>query len=88
MLGEPAACSSPVSFANSHKTAISTTPRGPLKVLTANVNHFIAKQLELKQFIVNNDVDIVIACETKIDNSVQGAEFGLGNFDVYRQDRN
>ena len=88
LLGEPVACSSPVSFANSHKTAISTTPRGPLKVLTANVNHFIAKQLELKQFIVDNDVDIVIACETKIDNSVQDAELGLGDFDVYRQDRN
>ena len=88
LLGEPVACSSPVSFANSHKADISTTPRGPLKVLTANVNHFIAKQLELKQSIIDNDFDIVIARETKIDNSVQDAELGLDVFDVYRQDRN
>ena len=60
---------------------------GPLKVLTANVNHFLAKHLELKKFIIDNDIDIVIACETKIDNSVEDAELGLSDFDVYRQDR-
>ena len=44
--------------------------------------------MEVNKFIINNDVDIVIACETKIDNSVQDAELGLGDFDVYRQERN
>ena len=44
--------------------------------------------MELNQCIIDNDVDIVTACETKIDNSVQDAELGLGDFDVYRQDRN
>eukprot|EP00795_Rhopilema_esculentum_P014940 gene14940-6085_t len=86
-LGEPVTCSSPVSLANSHKTDLSTTPMGPLKVLTTNVNHFLAKHLELKRFIIDNDIDIVIACATKIDNSVQDAELGLSDFDVYRQDR-
>ena len=58
-LGEPVACSSPVSLATSHKVDITTTPRGTLKVLTANVNHFLAKQLELNQFIIDNNVNIV-----------------------------
>ena len=77
-----------ISFANSHKADISTTLRGPLKVLTVNANHFITKQLELKQCVIDNNVNFVIACETKIDNSIQDAELGLCDCDVYRQDRN
>ena len=89
-LGEPVACSRSVSIANLGlpSSSANTSSLGPLKVLTANANHFLAKHLELKQFIADNDVDILIACETKIDNTVQDAELGLCDFDFFRQDRN
>ena len=59
-----------------------------LKVLTVNVNHILAKRVELLQFLEDNSIDILIACETKIDENICDAELGLENFDIYRKDRN
>ena len=59
-----------------------------LKVLTVNVNHILAKRVELLHFLVDNSIDIMIACETKIDENICDAELGLENFDIYRKDRN
>ena len=72
--GTPVACSSPISLANSspHSTGLNYS-MGPLNVLTVNVNHFLAKKLELNKYMVDHDIDILIASETKIDESVQDA---------------
>ena len=87
--GTPVACSSPISLVNSrpHSTDLSLNSMGPLNVLAANVNHFLAKKLELNQYMIDHDIDILIASETKIDDSVQDAELGLEDFEIYRKDR-
>ena len=52
-----------------------------LKVLTVNVNHILAKRVELLHLLVGNNIDILIACETNIDENICVAELVLENFD-------
>ena len=40
------------------------------------------------QYLEDNSIDILIACETKIDENICDSELGLENFDIYRKDRN
>ena len=39
------------------------------------------------QFLTDNNVDILIACETTIDENICDAELGLDDYDIYRNDR-
>ena len=51
-----------------------------LTVLTVNVNHILAKRVELLQCLEDNSIDILIAYETKIDENTCDADLGLENF--------
>ena len=59
----------------------------PLKLLTVNVNSLLAKRVELRQFLSDNSIDVMIACETKIDENVLDSELNLDEYDMYRNDR-
>ena len=59
----------------------------PLKLLTVNVNSLLAKRVELRQFLFDNSIDVMIACETKIDENVLDSELNLDEYDIYRNDR-
>ena len=53
-----------------------------LKVCTVNVNHILAKRVELLHLLVGNNIDILIACETKFYENICVAELALENFDI------
>ena len=76
-LGLPAAHFSQIASRESFNSEVKSLSNLPLTILTANVNHLLSKRLELKQFIMDNDIDILIACETKINNSLLDSELVL-----------
>ena len=54
----------------------------PLKLLTVNVNSLLAKRVELRQFLFDNSIDVMIARETKIDENVLDSELNLNKYDI------
>ena len=40
------------------------------------------------QFLLDNTIDSLNACETTIDENISDAELGFHNVDIYRKDRN
>jgi len=59
-----------------------------LKILRVNVNHILANRAELLKILLDNSIDILIACETTIDENISDAELRFDKFDIYRKDRN
>jgi len=75
----------------------SSTPKKPqhrnikdpkkLKVLCINVNGLRGKSLQMEEVIFEQDPDVILCQETKIDSSVSNSELFPSSLTVFRKDR-
>ena len=61
--------------------------RKTLRLLTVNFQGFWNKKDEIEEFLVENDIDIVLGSESHLKPSIKNAEILPGNYMAYRKDR-
>ena len=58
-----------------------------LRIMTVNFQSIWGKKEELELALVENNIDIVIGCETHLDPSINDTEFLPTNYCSFRRDR-
>ena len=56
--------------------------------MTINFQSIWGKKEELELAVLENNIDVVIGCETHLDPSIHDSEFLPQNYSSFRRDRN
>ena len=83
VLPKPQHSSTP-SKVTSHNTGVD---RNKIKVISVNVNSLRGKTLLMEDLIFEQDPDVILCQETKLDSSVANAELFPSAYTVFRKDR-
>jgi exonuclease III len=68
----------------SHNTGVD---RNKIKIISVNVNSLRGKILLMEDLIFEQDPDVILCQETKLDSSVANAELFPSAYTVFRKDR-
>ena len=72
---------------NTKSTVHRAKTNSSIRIISTNVYELRSKKLELEAYVHENNIDVVLVQETKVDSAVSSAELYSQDFNVYRNDR-